>query len=995
LIGLPICHSDKRNCSRRLAPAVHAWVNQENLEGSFAHMKMSTKTRLLLTAVTAASIAATTAPAQAQDTSDDDTIVVTGSRIKKQDFISNSPVATVDSAQFEKTFSINTENLLNTLPQTVPGLDRTSNNPGNGSATVDLRGLGANRTLVLVNGTRMVPFGQNGVVDLNTIPTSLIKNVEVLTGGASSVYGADAVAGVVNFILKDDFEGVETNIGYSMTDQGDAGLLNIDATIGANTDNGRGNAVLNVSYADRAALFQGDRSFSSVALFNDGNGGLEPGGSSGVPGTSIFSGFNFPNGESGPGVFDSDGSLRPFVLGGQVNDFYNYAPVNFIQLPQERFTVTGLGSYEINDKVEIYARGSFAQNRVDSELAPTPIFQTSQFSLDGNPFIDAASQAVISNTLGDGVDTDGDGIDDTATGFLRRRLVEVGPRQTKDINDAFQITLGARGDLTDTWSYDVYLQEGRTVRAQTQNGNVNRGRFSQALLLADADADGNVDVDAAGNPTCADPSANGGIGGCSPLNIFGPGNISADSATFINTAAAATSEFEQTILQGNLSGDLGDFRINKDPIGIALGAEYIETKADFRPSQDVAASTIAGFNGSPPSGGKYDVYSVYGELSVPLLSGLPFAERVTLDLAGRYSDYSTSGTNEAYKIGGEWAINDQVRFRGNYNRAVRAPNIGELFAPIGENFPGGQDPCSAGGIPAGSTAVAADVAAICTATGVAPGLVGSPVINTVSGQVRALSGGNPNLDVEIADTYTLGVVLEPNAIEGLSLSVDYYDITINDAISAVSANSILSSCYDPAVGGAGSAACNLIVRRPDSSIESVSQQGNNIAAIDVRGVDIAAQYGLDVGSIGNVSLNYLGTYNIQNDFEESDGGTLFECAGEFGLDCGEPDPTYRHRVTAGLDKDSWSFQTVWRLVGSVNDDDDTTDNTVEKISTRHYFDASVGKDFGENLRLTFGANNVLDKSPPVIGNNDEQANTYPATYDVFGRTFFANAKVSF
>ena len=951
---------------------------------------MNKKQLLMTTLLSAATIGAASLPAHAQTA--DDEIVVTGSRIAKKDFVSNSPIATVDAVQFERSFSINTENLLNTLPQTVPGLDRTSNNPGNGSATVDLRGIGANRTLVLVNGTRMVPFGQGGVVDLNTIPTSLIKNVEVLTGGASSVYGADAVSGVVNFILKDDFEGAETNVGYSITEQGDAGLLNLDATIGANLEGGRGNVVLNVSYANREALFQGDRDFSETALFNDGNGGLEPGGSSGVPGTSIFSTFDFGNGTTGPGIFDADGSIRPFVLGGQVNDFYNYAPVNFIQLPQERFTLTSLARYELTDNIELYARGSFAQNRVDSELAPTPIFQTSQFSLDGNPFIDAASQRIISGTLGDGVDTDGDGIDDTATGFLRRRLVEVGPRQTQDINDAFQITLGARGDLNDTWNYDVYVQEGRTVRAQTQNGNVNRGRFSQALLLADADGDGNVD---AGAPACADGSANGGITGCSPLNIFGAGNISAESAAFINTAAAATAEFQQTIVQGNISGDLGSFRITDEPIGVAFGAEYIETEADFRPSQDVAASTIAGFNGSPPSGGEDSVYSVYGEASVPLVSGLPFAERITLDLAGRYSDYASSGGVEAYKIGGEWAVNDQFRIRGNYNRAVRAPNIGELFAPIGENFPGAQDPCSAGGIPSGSSAVAADVAAICTATGVAPSLVGSAIINTTSGQVRALSGGNPNLNVEKADTFTIGAVIEPSAIEGLSLSVDYYDITINDAISAVSANSILSQCYDPAVGGAGSAACNLIVRRPDSSIESVSQQGNNIAAIDVRGIDIAAQYGFDLASYGDVRLNYLGTYNLQNDFEESDGGTVFECAGNFGIDCGEPDPTYRHRFTTNWSKDSVGVQVSWRLVGGVNDDDDTTDNTVENISARNYFDVSTSWDVSETFALTLGMNNAFDKNPPVIGDNDEQANTYPATYDVFGRTFFANLKTRF
>ena len=313
-------------------------------------MKMSSKTKLLLSAVTAASFAATAAPTYAQD-NDDDTVVVTGSRLAKKDFISNSPVATINAVQFERTGVVNTENLLNTLPQTVPGLDRTSNNPGNGTATVDLRGLGANRTLVLINGRRAQPNGPAGVVDINTIPPSLIENVEVLTGGASSVYGADAVAGVVNFILKDDFEGVEANVGYVSTERGDGETINASLTLGANTSDGKGNVTVNLGYTDRAAVFQGDRSFSNVALFDNGAGdGLEPGGSSGVPGTSIFAGFDFgaPVGAdaeigAGPnvglGVFDSNGVLQPFDLAGDVNDFYNYAPVNFLQLPLHLFMV--------------------------------------------------------------------------------------------------------------------------------------------------------------------------------------------------------------------------------------------------------------------------------------------------------------------------------------------------------------------------------------------------------------------------------------------------------------------------------------------------------------------------------------------------------------------------------------------------------------------------------------------------------------------------------
>ena len=975
-------------------------------------MKMSTKTRLMLSAISAAALAATAAPTYAQD-SDDDVVVVTGSRIVKQDFISNSPVATVEAIQFERTGVINTEDLLNTLPQTVAGLTSTSNNPGNGTASIDLRGLGANRTLVLVNGRRAQPNGAAGVVDINTIPPALIENVEVLTGGASSVYGADAVSGVVNFILRDDFDGIQANIGYNATEQGDGDILNANLTIGANSADGKGNATFSIGWTDRQAVLQGDREFSNVALFDNGAGdGLEPGGSSGVPGTSIFAAFDFgepipadadigAGANVGLGVFDADGSLRPFVLGGDVNDFYNYAPVNFLQLPQERFTLGGTARYEFNDHAEAYIEGRFAQNVVASQLAPTPIFQATDFSLDGNPFITPDSQQIISDAIGNGVDTDGDGIDDTANFLLRRRLVEVGPRFNNDTRNTFQLVGGVRGDLwIDNWGYDVSYSEGRTTNSNFQTGNVNRDRFNQALLLADADGDGNVDLDANGNPSCADTGQNGATIACAPLNLFGPGNISQDAAAFLETAVSTTDETIQRVLQANVNGDLGEFSLTDSPIGFAIGAEYIENIFEFRPSQDVAASTIAGFNGAPPVQGEYDVYSAYGEAQIPLLSGLPFAERLTLDIAGRVSDFSTVGTEYNYKVGGEWAINDQIRLRGNFNTAVRAPNIGELFSPQGENFPGADDPCSASGAPAGG--ISAALSAACVATGVPLAAVGTPLLDPAAGQIRSIVGGNPDLDVEEAETITFGAVFTPDFVEGLTVSVDYFDIQIDDSIALFGGgtDNILNVCLtDTNVGGPGSAFCNAVNRRADGTIDFVSNQAANVAFQSLTGIDLAAQYGFEAGEIGDFNFNYLGTVTFESEFQAFEGDTIFDCAGLFGNNCGEPDPEYRHRLSGAWLKDSWTTQIVWQLLGSVDDggilDDPVTTQFVDSIGTTHYFDVSVSKQFGDNLTLTVGSNNVLDEDPPIIGDNDEQANTFPSTYDPFGRSFFANARINF
>jgi len=970
-------------------------------------MKMSSKTKLLLSAVTAASFAATAVPTYAQDSSDDvlDTVVVTGSRLVKKDFVSNSPVATVNAVQFERTGAINTENLLNTLPQTVPGLDRTSNNPGNGTATVDLRGLGANRTLVLINGRRAQPNGAGGIVDINTISPSMIENVEVLTGGASSVYGADAVAGVVNFILKDDFEGVEANAGYTTTQEGDGETINANVTLGANTADGRGNATVNISYTDRAGVLQGARGFSETALFdNADNTGLEPGGSSGVPGTSIFAGgLGTFSPDSFGIVFDANGVANPFVTSGDVNDFYNYAPVNFLQLPQERFTISTTSHYEINDHADVYLEGRFTNNTVASQLAPTPIFQTpaNGFSLDGNPFIDPATQQILSDAIGSGVDTDGDGIDDTASALLRRRLVEVGPRFNQDSRNQFQIVVGVKGEtFVDNWDYDLSYSEGRTQNSNFQTGNVNRGRFDQALLLADADGDGNVDLDANGNPTCSDTSTNGATVGCSPLNLFGPGNISPEAAAFLETAVATTDETIQRVAQFNLVGDLGEFSLTDTPIGVAVGVEYIENDFTFNPSQDVAASTIAGFNGSPALAGNFDTYSAYGEASIPLLGGLSFVEDLTLDVAGRVSDFSTVGTEYNYKVGGTWTVNEQLRLRGNYNTAVRAPNIGELFAPVAENFPGADDPCSASGAPNG--VVTPEVAAICIASGVPAAVVGTAAINPAAGQVRSLAGGNPNLDAEDAETFTIGAVITPNFIEGLTLSVDYFDVSIDDAIAAFGGgtDNILTVCFtDPVQGGIGSPFCDAVNRESDGTIDFVSNQSANVAGIDLNGLDVAAQYGVDVGEFGDLSFNYLGTVTLGNEFQAFAGDQVFDCAGRFGNNCGEPDPTYRHRLTTNWSKSDWSSQLTWQYIGSVDDggdlDDPVTVQTVSSIDAQNYINLSVTKDFGENFSLTAGSNNLLDNDPPVIGDNDEQANTFPATYDVFGRSFFANAKVRF
>ena len=897
--------------------------------------------------------------------------IVTGSRIKRADFVSNSPVTTVAAEQFDITGTVNTESLLNSLPQVIPGLDRTSNNPGNGTASVDLRGLGTSRTLVLTNGRRTAPTNIGGTVDINTIPTALIKNVEVVTGGASAVYGSDAIAGVVNFTLNDEFTGFEVGTSYEITEEGDADLFTTDFTWGGAFAGGRGNAVINVSYTDREQVLQGDRDFSEFAQFEgtDENGNiiLVNGGSSGVPGTSIFAGgFGGISPDSFGIIFNEDGSLRPFDADGNENDFYNYAPTNFLQLPQERIQVSALFKYELTDNIEAYSEALYTLSEVDSQLAPSPAFENVTFTVDGNPFITPEAQAALSAGIGNDIDANGNGIADTATALVRRRLVEVGPRFSDDEFETISLTSGLRGQFgASNWSYDTYVQISESENTAQLLGDVSATRFAQSLLI---NPDG----------TCVDPS-----GGCVATNIFGAGNISQQSVDFISTDIASNQSFEQIIAAFNVTGNIGS-------VGVAAGVEYRDQEFEFVPNAALAAGDLVGFNSSPPSAGEFDVTEVYAEVLIPLVSGVRGIENWELELAARVSDYSTIGNVETFKAASSWAVTEQFRFRGGFNLAIRAPNIGELFSPIGENFPGAIDPCSALGAPDAATA------AICAATGVPASVIGTNAINLASNQVRTLAGGNSQLQEEEAETITFGVVADitPN----ITVSVDYFDIEIEDAVAAFggSAQNVLDTCFDPtnSAGGAGSDFCNVISRFSDGSIDAIALSQQNVAVRTLTGFDLAANYSTELFG-GNFNIRYLGTITDESDFVAFTGAETIECAGLFGDTCGEPVAEYRHRVTFGWAGEKLSAQLLWRHIGSTDDDNDANEFFNESLDSEDYFDLSGDYAFNDRYSVTFGIKNLFDTGPQILGGNAAQANTFPSTFDVFGRTFFGRFNAKF
>ena len=934
------------------------------------------RSRLLASSFIAGSMAFAAPGAFAQEEEDaearQETVLVTGSRIAKQDFVSNSPIATVDAEVFELTGSVNTEDVLNTLPQAVPGFDRTSNNPGGGFATANLRGLGSSRTLVLVDGKRFVPTTSGGVVDLNNIPPALIERVEVITGGASAVYGSDAVSGVVNFILKDDFEGFEANLGYEATvDNGDSEYYNADVTFGTNFDNDRGNVTMNIGYTNRKAVFQGDRDFSTFALGDDGAGGFVEFGSSGVPAGHSFDSFTFSDGSTGQAIFDSSapGGVRQWINSGPGNDRYNYAPVNYLQLPQERFTTTSIASYDINDDVELYGRFTGAFNQVPQQLAPTPAFTSVTTALD-NPFLTPEQSALLGQ-----LDTDGDG---SITTFVGRRMVETGERRSNDDFFAFQVQTGIRGTILDSMDYDVYFQTGRTQDNVDLQGDISLSRYLDAV---------NVTDDGSGNPVCVS-----GNSACVPMDIWGAGDISDAAADYVRANLNAKSEYNQTVFGATLSGDTEAlFSLPGGPVGWAFGAEYREEEFDFRPDDNLGSGNLLGFNAAPGLTGGFDVYDVYGEFYAPIFRDQPGVELLALEGAFRVSDYSTVGQTETYKIGGEYAPIDGLRFRGLYNTAVRAPNIGELFSAVGNGFPAATDPCSASQNPA-----AAGIATLCTATGVPN--VG--VYEQRNNQIEGLFGGNPDLEPEEADTYTIGAVWQPAFADGLSVSVDYYSIEISEYITTLAGGvqGILNQCYDSANNPSqdpNTVFCQATNRGPSGEPLVLSNLAN-AGSLETAGIDLVVDYQFELDAIpGTLGLSYTALFLDKWDFYAFEGAEVDDCAGQFGLFCDDPVPDYKHNASVSWANGPFTAQLRWEHIGSVTDDNPDVDYSVEDIDSFNYFNLAGTWDVNDNLRLTAGLDNVLDEEPPIIGDNQEQANTYPATYDPFGRTAYLSAKIRF
>jgi len=991
---------------------------------------LSTRERLLASSmicgVALAGLAASTA--SAADTAkpaDVSEIVVTGSRIPTPNLTSVSPLTTVNSQDVKLSGATAVETVLQALPSVTPTFNQGVDNGASGTATVALRGLGPNRTLVLVDGNRMMP-GDPVIVaaDLNNIPAALVERVEVVTGGASAVYGSDAVAGVVNFIMTKNFEGVRLDTTYSgaihdnnngfarslvtkfnstaaasnqiplADNQFDAKTWDFTAVIGTNAPDGKGNITAYAGYRRIEPLAQGRRDYgacgiSTITSVRDGPYDHQVcQGSS----NSAFGRFNLPSGDQFNNNPDGSRSFIP-ATGALA---FNFGPFNYYQQDDTRYTAGYFAHYQVSPMFDVYSNLMFADDREVTQAAPSGLFTNSGpvYQINcANPLMSASQQAAICGGA--------------TTGFSP--LTTIGYRLTgatrlTDLrHTAYTISLGSRGALSDSWNYDLHAQLGHTNFSETFTGDVSIRKINDALNV----------VQGPNGPVCVSGNA-----GCVPLDIFRAQSVGITKAAidFISDPGFKSGGTDERIVSANLTGHLPDSLKSPyahEPIGVALGSEYRSERVNLNVSSNFATGDLSGSGGAaPPANGGFDVYELYGEARVPLVQDLPFVDDLSLELGYRYADYSRSGTVSAYKIAGDWAITPDIRVRGGFNRAVRAPNIVELFSPQTVALGSFNDPC-AGNAPAAN----------CARTFATPAQAAQflgHVQACAAAQCSQLLGGLESLKPEEADTYTIGFVTTPRFLPGFNASVDYYDIKITDPIvPGIGGALILSQCLT------ANNFCNLIHRDPTTgALFGITKDNGyvintsvNSGSLQTSGIDYTLNYRHEIGAWGQLAFQMVGTYTRKFLNEPVTGLGKYDCAGFYGVVCGQPTPKFKSqaRLTWTTPWDSLQISGAWRHVGSVKLDLVQNDpflaafgpgliDTVEsKIKAFDYFDLAANYRF-HDVTFRVGMNNVFDKDPPIIDANNlgiagpgnfGNGNTYPGVYDTLGRTVFVGLTADF
>ena len=964
-------------------------------------------------------------------------LVVTGSRIPTPNLTSVAPVTSVGSEELRLTGATRVEDLLNQLPQVVAEQGGFLSNASTGTATVSLRDLGSKRTLVLIDGQRLLPGDPVvPVPDVNFIPAALIDRIEVDVTGASAVYGADAVAGVVNFIMKKNFEGVriDANYGIFQNDNGNAGAQaaetaagypapkggvldgqqeDVTIVFGANSPDGKGNFEGYVGYRHIDPVLQSTRDYSACTLaVNAAKNGFNCAGSStDALGRFIVYGPNFslPPGASSAPEYTLDrahpGAFAPYTGAG----LYNYGALNYYQRVDERYTGGFFARYEISPALQPYATFMFMDDHTRSQVAPSGSFGFTYSIPCSDPLLSANQLQAICGQYGLPTGPTSTAVNNSVV--ILRRNIEGGPRINDLVHDDYRVVIGMKGDLGKNWHYDVYAQYGESILDQIFINDISKNKLAQAL---------DVVPGANGTAVCADPT-----GGCIPYNIFTPGGVTAAQAAFLSEPGLSNGVTTEQVVSGSLTGDLAPYGV-KSPladngVGVAIGAEYRrETLVDTFDSEFLSGD-LAGQGGPKvDENGAYAVREVFGEARIPLVEGAPFIKSLNAELGYRYSNYTTSGGTSAYKLSGDWAINDSVRIRGGFNRTVRAPNILELFAPQAIGNDGTVDNC------AGSKPVFTQ--AQCANTGVSAAQYGH-IASDPAGQYFGLTGGNPSLKPETGDTYSLGIVFTPRTLlPGFTMSADYFNTKISNVIEGYGGDNILNSC---ALTGEA-AFCNLVHRAASTgslwlgtTVIGAPTSGyviditQNAGFIKTSGVDFAAGYrfkfsDFGAGDWGGFAIDFLGTYT--HDYQVFSGipgsGTL-NCVGDYGVICqgtstpqSGPLPNFKSktRFTWTMPWTDLLVSVAWRYIGPVSLDTPTTDCAVCRIPAYNYFDLAAEWKFKHRYTFRMGINNIFDRDPPIVGSGDPlpqcpgivcSGNTFPQVYDPLGRYLFVGLTADF
>ena len=816
-------------------------------------------------------------------------VIVTGSRIKRRDYSSPSPLTTIDREAFEFSGQPTLEEYLNQMPQVQPDIGRTSNNPGDGTATLNLRGLGAGRTLILLNGRRVAPSGISSAVDVNNLPRSLMERVEIITGGASTVYGSDAIAGVINFITRQDFEGLSIDGSYSITAEGDSDIYDANITYGYNLPSGRGNITVYASYYEREPLFAGERELTSYAWFDDWEGNLFAGGSFIIPESLVWS----PEVDLGDGLvsvmWDPDGTPRAFI---DPDNRYNYAPINYLQIPLTRQSVGLMATFDVSDRFEAYFEAAYTRNEAKLSLAP-PTFIEFVLVNTENPVLTPETRQLFEQQML---------VEPGLAGMLlARRMLDLGPRILDHDRKYTRVVAGFRGEFADNWDVDAWISYTDASESELFLNDGSVSRMLQGLLV---------------DPTtgqCFDPT-----GGCVPLDIFGEGRLSDEGLDFISSEPYENiTARKQTLASVVITG--APFDIWTGPVNMAFGAEWRNDDGSFHADEALFAGDSIGYNGSSSVNGSESVYEFYSEAVLPLIDSSDSGHYLGLELGVRFSDYKHAGQVWTYKTGLEWQPTEYLRFRTMFQHAVRAPNIDELFEEqrqttgwaVSQNV---ADPCSASQDP-----VANGNADKCVLQGLPESQLGV-FEATQFYPVDYLSGGNPFLEPESSDTLTIGVVFTPAFAPELTVAIDYFDLEVTDTIGAIDAAII---CFDPV--NSGNVFCENISRDGSGNIRNIAEPTSNRGLLAVEGVDTQISYASDLPSWtalfddnAQLTINVAWTHYLSIRQQENVATEILECVGLFGWPCGLSFPEDRLITNLNYSSGPMNINLSWRWIASMD-----------------------------------------------------------------------------